>query len=317
MFLKKILLLTINILFLTGLSASDFSVKIEKIDENNVSLEFNTTNYLGENQDNWVGLFKKDATNVWANVRSWAWVKDLPLYPTQIVNSEARKFEFQGESDGEYEIRFFENNSYNPHTIQNILLDGANNQPFLRIISQHPYGYLTLGATSADKAWVGIFRKDEPSDREHLLDWKWVKNNKIDYFNTNALTSGIYEARLFFNNSYTLEAKVEFSLDQEAHVKIFEDIQPIYRGDGQVEVLLTEGERGTHGDWIGMFKSNTVPIIDNLVAYTLVPRGVRTSMNLITYQPELLNSGEYFLIYFIRNSYYANGQSGILNVELD
>jgi len=315
MFLKKILLfLTIHTLLFSGLFASDFSVKIDKIDNNNVSVEFNTTNYLGENQNNWIGLFKKDATNIWANVRSWAWIKDLPIYPIQAPNSEARKFQFQGEADGEYEIRFFENNSYNPHTIKTINLEASENRPFIEIETQNQYGDLILKSTNADKAWVGLFKKDAPSNSENILNWQWVRSiDHKTYFNTNALGNGIYEARLFFNNSYDLETKVEFTLNQDNNHVIFNGIQT-YNGEGNINISINN-IRQAGGEWIGVFKPNTVHIIDNLIAYAYVMG--ENNIELTTYQPELLTTGDYTLVYFVRNSYVPFGQRGVLKVNLN
>ena len=316
MFLKKIfLLLTINSFLLSGLFASNFTVQIEKIDNNSVSIEFNSTNYFGENQDNWIALFKTNTPNVWANVRSWAWIKDLSLHPTQTPNSEARKFQFQGEEDGEYEIRFFENNSYTPHTIQPITLEASQNRPFIEITVQNQYGDLILKSTNADKAWVGLFKKDLPSTRENILNWKWVRPvDHKTYFNTNALASGDYQARLFFNNTYDLEAEIDFRLNQEGNRVIFDGIQT-YNGEGNIEVSLSNFNH-SGGDWIGVFKPNAVHIIDNLVAYAYVPQGVN-NVELITYQPELLTNGTYTLVYFVRSSYVAFGQSGQLTVDLN
>lgn len=316
MFLKKILLfLSIQTLLTAGLFASDLSVKIDKIDNNNVSVEFNSTNYLGENQDNWIALFKKDDTNLWENVRSWAWIKDLPLHPTETPNSEARKFQFQGAEDGEYEIRFFEDNSYNPHTSQAIIIEDSQNRPFIQIDTQNQQGDLILKSTNANQAWVGLFKKEALSKRENILNWKWVHSiDQKTNFNTNALASGEYEARLFFNNSYDLEAKVEFTLNQDANDIIFDEVQT-YNGEGNINVSMTDF-RHHQGDWIGVFKENSVHRIDNLVAYSYVQDG-ENSVELITYQPELLSTGNYTLVYFVRNSYSAFGQSGLLTVNLD
>ena len=49
------------------------NVKIEKIDNNNVSVEFNSSNYFGENQENWIALFKKDAPSTVGNILNWEW----------------------------------------------------------------------------------------------------------------------------------------------------------------------------------------------------------------------------------------------------
>jgi hypothetical protein len=316
MFLKKLLLfITINTLLFGGLLASDFSVEIDKIDNNSVSVEFNSTNYFGENQDNWIALFKKNTTNIWANVRSWAWIKDLPLYPTETPNSEARKFSFQGEDDGEYEIRFFENNSYTPHTRKIITLENANNQPFIEISAQNLQGDLIITSSNADEAWVGIFRKDVPSERENILNWKWVRADNKSYFNTNSLENGVYEARLFFQNSYDLEAKVEFTLNQDDIPQVFTEGQT-YNGEGNIEVSIQDDAPHAGGEWIGMFKPNVVHKIDNLVAYAYVRNGVNT-VELITYQSEFLGSGEYTLVYFVRNSYIPFGQKGTIAVNLD
>ena len=54
-----------------------------------------------ENSD-WMAIYKLNDSNAWENVIKWAWVKDL----------KENTFHFDGDFFGDYEIRFFRNNSF-------------------------------------------------------------------------------------------------------------------------------------------------------------------------------------------------------------
>ena len=54
-----------------------------------------------ENSD-WMAIYKLNDSNAWGNVIKWAWVKDL----------KENTFHFDGDFFGDYEIRFFRNNSF-------------------------------------------------------------------------------------------------------------------------------------------------------------------------------------------------------------
>ena len=120
-----------------------------KIDANEVRLEMFTGNYyiadnslnlgvvgkgasfLDYNPKDWIGLYKKDDSNELKNIIKWAWVKDLRQLG-HIGREQERALIFKNIdlTEGDYEVRYFLNNSYETYAKQDIeIIDGSN--PYL------------------------------------------------------------------------------------------------------------------------------------------------------------------------------------------
>ncbi len=56
--------------------------------------------------------------------------------------------------------------------------------------------------------WIAIFKKSDSSDFNNVVQWQWTMGRNNIIFNP--IEAGVYEVRLFYNNSYKLEAKYEF-----------------------------------------------------------------------------------------------------------
>jgi len=72
------------------------------------------------------------------------------------------------------------------------------------------------GTLSGDRDWVGIYKVGDNNDWANVIAWNWVGQG------TTALTrdkkpmpAGEYEIRLFFHNSYTVEARYGFTVVPE------------------------------------------------------------------------------------------------------
>ncbi len=78
-----------------------------------IELEFDTKiieEAIGKNKNNWVAIYKKGASNDWKNVIKWSWVKDLYSVPSD--EPAVKRYFTYTLPNGEYECRFFLNNTY-------------------------------------------------------------------------------------------------------------------------------------------------------------------------------------------------------------
>jgi len=72
------------------------------------------------------------------------------------------------------------------------------------------------GELSGDEDWVGIYLKGEESNWANVIAWNWVDNgvNALDRIKKN-MPVGEYEIRLFFHNSFDVEATYAFTVQAE------------------------------------------------------------------------------------------------------
>lgn len=151
-------------------------------------------------KEDWIGVFRKGAPSVWKNVVQWKWV------------GAASSYEFENLEVGEYEARFFQENSYyaqanvsfrvgkviEVHTQKDIY---QIEEPVLLRLSNQP---------NTKEDWIGIFKKGTPSVWENVLQWKWV--GAATSYSFEGLEVGEYEARFFQENSYDVQASIGFTV---------------------------------------------------------------------------------------------------------
>jgi len=59
------------------------------------------------------------------------------------------------------------------------------------------------------RAGIRVYPKNDSNEWSNVKTWSWVSQNETP-LDISDLTSGAYEARLFYHNSYELEAKIAF-----------------------------------------------------------------------------------------------------------
>ena len=172
---------------------------------------FDTANHdehIGETEQNWVGVYKKGTSNEWKNVLRWEWVKDLrgSLIPHDPHNHKYFSYNL---ADGEYELRFFLNNSYETFASFEFTVNNVIDRPRLSIENQTEEK-ITFSSTYGKETWIGIYRQhDYKNDWKYVKAWSWV-TNKLTNINLKNLPHGDYEVRLFYNNSYKEEKSISF-----------------------------------------------------------------------------------------------------------
>ncbi|MCH9814136.1 MAG: hypothetical protein K0U47_09365 [Epsilonproteobacteria bacterium] len=195
---------------------------------------------IQENNNDWVGVYRSGDSNDWNNMVKWVWVKNLETfnYTSNGIVKEAKKVFINGQSEslkeidtvdelepGNYQLRYFLNNSYTTYYALDFSI-GAN----ITVASKTPSS-LTLNSTyKGDQSWIGIYAKGDPNDWNNVKAWSWVTQTETS-LNISNLSSGEYEAKLFYNNSYDLEASVGFSIIENDENYLFQNLDTTI-GDG-------------------------------------------------------------------------------------
>jgi len=159
------------------------------------------------NHEDWIGIYPRNSNNSWSNVIAWAWARDTS--PTTVDPGDWYEFQL---NDGAYDARFFLNNTY---TVEDSIAFsvGEISEPTVSIdndaVSPNENIHVSLSNLSGNQDWVGIYPKNASNSWGNVVTWKWADNTNITL---SGVSAGEYEARLFFNNTYNLEAKTTFTV---------------------------------------------------------------------------------------------------------
>jgi len=160
------------------------------------------------NPKDWVGIYSLGTNNDWDNVVQWKWAKDI----AKGTEDPGEWYEFDKLTDGNYEARFFLNNTY---VIESFITFSVGNVAQLST-SKNRYNVnedITVKIVNQEKDnqnWIGVYSENASNDWGNVVVWDWTKGKKNVILD--GLSIGHYEARLFYNNSFRDEAKVRFSV---------------------------------------------------------------------------------------------------------
>jgi len=266
--LKKFSLFFILLtIFITSVNA--FEVKIGKMGYVNraiISLQFDVVNHLGEKKDNWIGIYKPGTSNEWKNVIAWAWIKDLRNGIAPGDDSQRNRYYFYDLAEGSYELRLFENNSFETSASFAFETSEALDNPKLEIVKQTEVA-ITFHATYIENSWIGIYKRGNfRNDWQYVEAWSWVKDSEVT-INLEDLPRGDYRARLFYRNSFKDEKRVSFShngIGKEPFVTVDD-----FNGFSTMR-LSSSFQVGESKSWIGLYKKNDSNAIENRVVWKWV-----------------------------------------------
>jgi len=236
--IKKIIV--ILLLLNTFLFSEDNNLHAIKADYNNGKVTFQLRidkEELGEpfihGPKDWVALYKKGHSSSWKNVLTWAWVKDFKA--TDISGEIMRLSKNIHLQDGEYEVRYFKNNTYTVYKSSTFLVNTTSGINLDRMTAHYtrefPAITFSLGSflntklRPNPKDWIGFYKKGDSNSWGNVITWVWVKDIinpvPVDIKNIDAvytvkkvnLQSGEYEVRYFLNNSYKTYKSSSFTVD--------------------------------------------------------------------------------------------------------
>ena len=147
------------------------------------------------------------------------------------------------------------------------------------------------------KDWIAIYPKNSNNDWNNVLDWDWtagIKEGEIK-FNTD-LDIGEYQVRIFFKNTYIVEAYYNFKVSKsESKVELtaketFDDKENV--------LIHFKNMSGNHQDWMAIYPKDSSNAWENVVAWQWI-RGVKDG----TASFSNLVIGEYEARAFFKNSF--------------
>ena len=163
------------------------------------------------------------------------------------------------------------------------------------------------------KDWVGLYKQEMVAGEDSSLAWAYVDGTETG---TEGLTEGeltfadgmtdegIYEARFFEDNGYTLLAKVVFTVG-EVGPTVKTD-KAVYTPEEPIVVDFLVGP-GNEKDWVGLYKVGMVPGNVGSLAWFYVDgtkdgnEGVE--FGTVTFNGGMTDEGDYRAVFFENNGY--------------
>ena len=158
--------------------------------------------------------------------------------------------------------------------------------------------------------WIGIYPVGSSNDWGNVLQWNWAEEvaGELDF---EPLPIGEYEVRAFYSNSYTLEAKSSFIIEDDVNENpvVMTLNQESYTPDEVVEVSF-ENMLGNDQDWIGIYPTGSSNDWGNVVQWKWAGAVEYGSVDF-----DSLAVGSYEVRAFFNNSYTLEAQQSLTIVE--
>ena len=225
----------------------------------------------GDNQD-WIAIYPKDSSTSWGNMIQWAWV------PGTIKGTHT----FKKLPVGEYEVRVFFNNSGTLEASHAFQVVKAEAKP--ATVTTDKESYTTeenilstfTNMSGDDEDWIAIYPAGSSNAWANCIQAKWTNAQENGTQTFNPLPVGEYEVRLFFNNSYDLEASHKFSVKETAF--LLKSRKDTYN---PIELIHADFDnmRGTASDWIGIFHLNAPHSKENAIDWKYAKSQVKGELS--------------------------------------
>ncbi len=286
--MKKFLILVL--LWTISLQAVNVTVsKVEYTPSEAISV---TLLDMPGNSGDWVGIYPKNATNAWENVLSWK-------HDGQVVDGT---YDLDGVVAGDYEARVFLDNSFTVlaktvFKVKDIEMNFSITTSQATYNSGFPITLTVANMPGLAGDWIGIFPKNASSAWENILSWKHDGQVVDGTYTLDGVIAGVYEARVFLNNSYTLLAKTEFNVEDVGYNTSVTTSKEEFETGDAITITLTNMP-GNIGDWVGIYEKDKPSVWENTVTWKHDGQVVDG-----TYDLDRVPVGEYEVRVFLNNSW--------------
>jgi hypothetical protein len=174
--------------------------------------------HMSGNQKDWIGIYPAGSSNDWANMIQWAWI------PGEVSGEKT----FNALPKGSYEVRVFFDNSFKTEASSQFVIEQEDEvtevQTTKKVYQNDEEITAMFENMSGDQQdWIAIYPAGSSNDWENMIQWAWIKGDKSGVSNFKPLSAGEYEIRVFFNNSFNLEAKHRFSVINKVGERVLYD----------------------------------------------------------------------------------------------
>ena len=207
---------------------------------------FTVTDMAGNDND-WIGIYPVGSNNDWENIVAWKWTGGAVNGDIGIASIAV----------GNYEVRAFFNNSFTVQATDTFsVVEGGANAKITT--SKENYSVAeTIRVTLANMSgnnhdWVGIYPAGSNNDWGNVVAWKFTNGVVNGNLSLSAIPAGNYEARAFFNNSFTVESTDSFSVGGGAVNTAIQTSKNQFTAGEAIQVTLTN-MAGNNNDWVGIY----------------------------------------------------------------
>ncbi|CAA6823487.1 MAG: Unknown protein [uncultured Sulfurovum sp.] len=184
--------------YVTKITIRDYSVK------NSITVSLDGfSKYIKPNEKDWIAIYKKGSTNDWENVIKWKWARDLKYsnkyWEVKVDDLEA----------GDYEVRFFLNNSYTTHVSSSFTVNKDENVKEVfedKIINATDNYYVEtvnlMNPPQKPKDWIALFKEGAERTKENVVAWSDNIQSNYGFIRIYDLPYGRYDLVYFLEDSY-------------------------------------------------------------------------------------------------------------------
>ena len=214
------------------------------------------------NPRDWIGVYPKGASSNWSNQVAWTWAKDSSN------DKDWYKLNTSALPTGEYEARFFLNNSYIVEKKVSFAIKNTVTLSSADKYTEHKVSIKIKNQALSSKNWVGLYPAGSTNAWGNVVAWNWsTGKNKLSFTN---IPSGKYEARIFYNNSFDIENAVYFTVEN-ATVKnnkvAIQSDKNAYTTDDTIHLNLIN-QAADKRNWVGIYPSGSSNDWENVVDWT-------------------------------------------------
>ncbi len=211
-------------------------------------------NALGDDQD-WIGIYPVGSSNDWGNVVKWSWTGG------QVSGSKS----FTPLPAGTYDVRLFFQNSFNLEASKQIVVEDSNssdnNETNITTVTMTKTSYLPdeviianfNNMSGANDDWIGIYPKGSSNDWGNVIAWDWIHGNIQGTKTFAPLPIGEYDVRVFFHNSFNLEANSSFVVENNLSNELNVSLEKNSYEPFELLHVNFANMSGQATDWIGIF----------------------------------------------------------------
>ena len=174
-----------------------------------------------------------------------------------------------------------------------------------------------------EQDWIGIYPTGSTNDWENVVKWAWTGGQISGTKSFTPLPAGTYDIRIFFQNSFDLEASKQIVVEENNDTNITTSVattKTSYLPNEEI-VVNFDNMSGANDDWIGIYPKGSSNDWDNVVAWEWTEGNISGTK---TFAP--LPVGEYDVRAFFQNSFNLEANSsfvveipvsGELNISLE
>jgi lysophospholipase L1-like esterase len=156
--------------------------------------------------------------------------------------------------------------------------------------------------SGAANDWIGIYPAGSDNSWGNVLSWRYTKGVKNGQITLPGVADGQYEARAFFNNSYTLEASYAFSVGEIVHTTTLNTSKETYSPQESITLNLSQMS-GASNDWVAIYPAGSSNSWNNVLSWKYTHGIVNGTITL-----NGVPAGEYEARAFFRNSYHLEAK---------